>query len=101
LSDSFDSQLAKLKTGAARLAIGGATAARRPVTIVPCGLTFIHPKRFRSRVLVQYGTPIEIAPARPADPDAIRALTTSIDVAIRRLTINAPDSRRVRIFWDF
>ena len=33
-----------------------------PITIVPCGLTFIHPKRFRSRVLVQYGPPIVIEP---------------------------------------
>jgi 1-acyl-sn-glycerol-3-phosphate acyltransferase len=49
-----EAHLAKLKTGAARLALGAPV----PVTIVPCGLTFIHPKRFRSRVLVQYGAPI-------------------------------------------
>src|SRR5262245_44342605 len=58
-----ESQLAKLKTGAARLALGGA-ARTSGVAIVPCGLTFIHPKRFRSRVLVQYGPAIEIAASR-------------------------------------
>jgi 1-acyl-sn-glycerol-3-phosphate acyltransferase len=54
------SQLARLKTGAARLALG-AVARGTTVTIVPCGLTFIHPRRFRSRALVQYGPPIVLA----------------------------------------
>ncbi|HEY5947022.1 MAG TPA: lysophospholipid acyltransferase family protein, partial [Kofleriaceae bacterium] len=53
-----ESQLARLKTGAARLALGGAQRATQPIPIVPCGLTFIHPKRFRSRVLVQFGPPV-------------------------------------------
>jgi hypothetical protein len=61
---------------------------------VPCGLTFIHPKRFRSRVLVQYGTPIVIEPARPADD--VRELTAEIDGGMRKLTINAPDWDTVR-----
>ena len=70
------SHLARLKTGAARLALGAA-ARGTAVTIVPCGLTFIHPRRFRSRALVQYGPPIVLtaasaaqlaASAPPADP---------------------------------
>lgn len=92
------SQLARLKTGAARLALG---AARRgaPVVVVPCGLTFIHPKRFRSRVLVQYGAPIEIA--APADDAADAAapaqqLTARIELALRALTVNASDWDTVR-----
>ena len=92
------SRLARLKTGAARLALG---AARRgaPVVVVPCGLTFIHPKRFRSRVLVQYGPPIAIAPPvadAPEDADLPRALTARIDAALRGLTINASDWDTVR-----
>lgn len=96
------SQLAKLKTGAARLALGAAQRTGIAIAIVPCGLVFIHPKRFRSRVLVQYGPPIWIgdapqASARgPATPDATRAVTTEIDGALRRLTINAPDWETVR-----
>ncbi|MDQ3365163.1 MAG: lysophospholipid acyltransferase family protein [Myxococcota bacterium] len=89
-----ESQLAKLKTGAARLALGGAAQAGRPIAIVPCGLTFIHPKRFRSRVLVQYGPPVVIAAS--AAPDAVKAVTAEIDGALRRLTINAPDWDTVR-----
>lgn len=89
-----ESQLAKLKTGAARLALGAAARTPQPITIVPCGLTFIHPKRFRSRVLVQYGTPLTIAPSTA--PDAVKTVTTDIEAALRRLTINAPDWETVR-----
>jgi glycerol-3-phosphate O-acyltransferase / dihydroxyacetone phosphate acyltransferase len=91
-----ESQLAKLKTGAARLALGGATKNGAPITIVPCGLTFIHPKRFRSRVLVQYGTPIVIEPGRGTDVTTVKAVTAELDGAMRRLTINAPDWETVR-----
>ncbi len=90
------SQLSRLKTGAARLALGGAAATGRSVTIVPCGLTFIHPKRFRSRVLVQYGPPLTIESGRPSDPGSVRQVTAEIDGALRRLTINAPDWETVR-----
>ncbi len=96
-----ESQLARLKTGAARMALGGAQHTITPVQIVPCGLTFIHPKRFRSRVLVQYGTPIVVDDAWRAkhasdEKVAVRELTESIDAALRRLTINAPDWDTVR-----
>lgn len=80
-----EAHLARLKTGAARLALGSPV----PVTIVPCGLTFIHPKRFRSRVLVQYGAPI----ARAGD---VREVTSAIQKGLERLTINAPDWDTVR-----
>ena len=90
-----ESQLARLKTGAARLALGGAVRTQRTIAVVPCGLTFIHPKRFRSRVLVQYGAPLMIGPSATT-PDEVRALTGEIDAALRRLTINAPDWETVR-----
>ena len=89
-----ESQLSKLKTGAARLALGGAARTKGPLAIVPCGLTFIHPKRFRSRVLVQYGTPVMIEAS--TDPDAVKRVTGEIDASLRRLTINAPDWDTVR-----
>lgn len=88
------SQLAKLKTGAARLALGAAARTGGAISIVPCGLTFIHPKRFRSRVLVQYGAPIAVTASDA--PDAVKTVTTDIEGALRRLTINAPDWETVR-----
>ena len=92
------SQLSRLKTGAARLALGAAKRGA-PVVVVPCGLTFIHPKRFRSRVLVQYGPPIAIedeVAAPSADGDPARPLTVRIEAAMRALTINASDWDTVR-----
>ena len=97
-----ESQLARLKTGAARLALGGAeNAPGVPIHIVPCGLVFINPKRFRSRVLVQYGTPIAIDATwrerHAADPvAAAKQLTVAIETALRGLTVNAPDWETVR-----
>ena len=91
-----ESQLARLKTGAARLALGGAQRSGQSIQIVPCGLTFIHPKRFRSRVLVQFGPAVTVEPARPNTPDEVRELTSEIETALRRLTINAPDWDTVR-----
>lgn len=117
------SQLARLKTGAARLALG-AVERGTDVTIVPCGLTFIHPRRFRSRALVQYGPPITISAAAPVaetvaesetvpvtepvaesvtepqpEPvakDAARVLTDRIERGMRGLTVNAVDWDTIR-----
>ncbi|MDB4953297.1 MAG: hypothetical protein JWO36_866 [Myxococcales bacterium] len=91
-----EAHLARLKTGAARLGLGGALKTKQAISIVPCGLTFIHPKRFRSRVLVQYGPPIVIEPTRTNTPEDVRAMTGEIEDGMRRLTINAPDWDTVR-----
>jgi glycerol-3-phosphate O-acyltransferase / dihydroxyacetone phosphate acyltransferase len=91
-----ESQLSRLKTGAARLALGAAHQTARPIAIVPCGLTFIHPKRFRSRVLVQYGPPLTITTAIADTPDEVRTVTDEIGAGLRRLTVNAPDWETVR-----
>ena len=100
-----ESQLARLKTGAARIAMG--LKAQRPdlrIRIVPCGLNYVHRKRFRSRVLVQYGPPIEVTVeaagsngAAVDDREAVRALTTDIDRGIRALTVNASDWETLRV----
>ena len=95
-------QLARLKTGAARIALGVlGQQPDLPLKIVPCGLTYIHRRHFRSRVLVQYGEPIVIEPellaqagrTQEGQREAARQLTDRIDVGLRALTINAPD-------WD-
>lgn len=96
-----ESQLATLKTGAARLALGAKARSAVPLHIVPCGLTFVHPARFRSRVLVQYGAPIEVGEAwlERAKADsrvAARELTVALEKGMRALTINAPDWETVR-----
>ncbi len=95
------SQLARFKTGAARVALGAA-ARGAPVVIVPCGLTFVSPKQFRSRALVQFGPAITVGADRvaaaSADPvAAARLLTDDLERALRGLTINAADWETVRV----
>lgn len=98
-----ESQLQRLRTGAARLALQ--TAADHPsadVVVIPVGLTYKHRARFRSRVLVAYGEPLNVTTADVADfraePfSAAKTLTDRIDVAIRQLTINAPDWETLRV----
>lgn len=98
-----EAQLAKLKTGAARIALGLAERRRDlTVRIVPSGLVYVHPKRFRSRVLLQFGPPITIDEARIEahlrDPrEAARALTADLETALRALTVNAEDWATVRV----
>ncbi len=98
---SHDSaHLSTLKTGAARLALGAAER-ETVVRIVPCGLTFVRPRRFRSRVLVQYGPAIEITPElrarhRQDATAAVRELTSEVERGLRALTINAADWETVR-----
>ncbi len=94
------SQLARLKTGTARLALGAAERAPT-LQVIPTGLTFTQSKRFRSRALIRYGTPLPIdaaAVARwQADPQAeARALTERLDAALRQVTVNAEDWETLR-----
>ena len=91
-----EAHLSRLKTGAARLALGAAARSHRKITIVPCGLTFIHPKRFRSRVLVQYGPPLVLTDEVANTPAQVRVVTGEIGESLRRLTVNAPDWDTVR-----
>ena len=55
-----ESQLIKLKTGTARIALAVAARGKTNVKIVPCGLNYIHRHRFRSQVLIEFGEPISI-----------------------------------------
>lgn len=94
-------ELAPLKTGAARLALEAA-AKGIPVRIVPVGLHYRRRDRMRSRVLVQYGTPLEIdhdqLASWRADPHhAARMLTARLGIALRAQTINASDFETLRV----
>ena len=55
-----ESQLIKLKTGAARIALTVTSRGKGKAVIIPCGLNYIHRHRFRSQVLIEFGTPMEI-----------------------------------------
>ncbi len=98
-----EAQLSRLKTGAARIAFGAAERyAQSRIRIVPCGLTYVHRKRFRSRALVQFGPPIDVDQGRLAEhakdeQAAVRRLTVDIDTGLRALTVNAEDWPTLRV----
>jgi 1-acyl-sn-glycerol-3-phosphate acyltransferase len=91
-------QLARLKTGAARIALG--VCERHPdlrVHLVPCGLTYMQRRRFRSRVLLQFGPPLAVDAARARDADAVAGVTADLERALRALTVNAEDWETLRV----
>ncbi len=95
------SQLQRLRTGAARLALEAAGRGAA-VQIVPVGLTYVRRKHFRSRALIQFGPPIPVDAAEVlawrADPfAAARALTDRMEAALLGLTVNAPDWETLRV----
>lgn len=58
--------LLPLKPGVAIMALGAVAESDDPnqtVSIVPVGLNYFHPNRFRSRVVIEYGKPIVVTKA--------------------------------------
>ena len=96
-----ESQLTRLKTGAARIALSVARRGKVVVRIVPCGLNYIHRHRFRSQVLIEFGEAIEIDDQWLRDYDndeqqTVRALTERLASALANVTLNAPDWNTLR-----
>jgi 1-acyl-sn-glycerol-3-phosphate acyltransferase len=83
--------LVPLKTGAARIALGGAALLGRALPIVPVGLVFRRKDTFRSEALAVVGQPLAWADlaGRGADNHAaVRALTDRIEDALQDVTLN-------------
>ena len=96
-----ESQLVKLKTGTARIALAVAARGKARVKIVPCGLNYIHRHRFRSQVLIEFGESIDISEKWVRDyekneQETVRQLTEYLNQALRNVTLNAPDWRTLR-----
>jgi len=97
-----ESQLSKLKTGAARVALAVAERGKVQIRIVPCGLNYIHRHRFRSQVLIEFGDPIVIDDEwiksyKQDERESVRKLTDHLTAALTNVTLNAPDWRTLRI----
>ncbi|MEN8234551.1 MAG: 1-acyl-sn-glycerol-3-phosphate acyltransferase [Actinomycetota bacterium] len=94
-----DPSMARIKTGAARIALGARADGVEGIEIVPSGIHYDDKGTLRSRVWVNVGAPINIDEemgryASPGDAqdasnrDAVRALTADIEENLRR---SAPD----------
>ena len=89
-----DTQLKPLKTGAARIALGAASAgAGMDVRVVPVGLYYTAKKTFRSSALLYFGEPLRVEPVvlkEDGDPprEAAQALSDRIRDALLKITLN-------------
>lgn len=91
--------LLPLKAGVAIMALG--CMDKHPninVKIVPCGMNYFHPHKFRSRAVIEFGDPIEITPDlvakyRNADTnrEAVRELLDSISAGLKAVTVTCAD----------
>ena len=96
-----ESQLTKLKTGAARIALSVAQRGQVKVTIIPCGLNYMHRHRFRSQVLIEFGEPIVvngewIDDFKDDERETVRKLTEYLAETLAAVTLNAPDWSTLR-----
>jgi 1-acyl-sn-glycerol-3-phosphate acyltransferase len=85
-------KLLRLKTGAARIALGAAAQSHSPLEIVPAGLSYTWKNTFRSAALLSFGEPIPVSPrgldAQGQPPgDDVRRLTASIEKALGERTL--------------
>jgi glycerol-3-phosphate O-acyltransferase/dihydroxyacetone phosphate acyltransferase len=89
-----------LKAGVAIIALGALV--RDPdinLTILPCGLSYFNPHKFRSRAVVEFGDPVKVSPdqvaafkqGKEAKREAVGALLQTIQDALGAVTQQAPD----------
>ena len=92
--------LLPLKAGAAIIALG--TLARDPncnLTILPCGMSYFNPHKFRSRAVVEFGNPVQVHPQQVAafkeggssKRNAVGSLLQTIQDSLAAVTQQAPD----------
>src|SRR3989475_3878282 len=87
-----DAHVQRIKTGAARIALGYEAHAPGRLSVVRVGLSFEARKRFRGRVLVSFGEPVDVASCltvyRQEPAKALHTLTTAIQWAMEREVVH-------------
>ncbi|KZT68983.1 hypothetical protein DAEQUDRAFT_670412 [Daedalea quercina L-15889] len=92
--------LLPLKAGVSLMALGAmANHPNVKVKIVPVGLSYFHPHRFRSRAVVEFGTALDVPPelvemykeGGAQKREAVGKLLDYIYDALKTVTIRAPD----------
>ncbi|KAI8870993.1 hypothetical protein GQ42DRAFT_162320, partial [Ramicandelaber brevisporus] len=98
--------LLPLKAGAAIMALGAMAANPNiNVKIVPVGMNYFHPHKFRSHAVADFGTPIEISPelvekfkqGGPAKREACGALLKEIQEGLMSVTVNTSDVETLQL----
>lgn len=91
-------ELLPLKAGVAIMALG--TLAESPdcgLKIVPVGMNYFHPHKFRSRAVIEFGAPFEIPPyivdqyRNNQRREAIGSVIDTVYQALSSVTVSSPD----------
>ncbi|KAI8384391.1 uncharacterized protein BYT42DRAFT_562373 [Radiomyces spectabilis] len=91
-------ELLPLKVGVSLMALGAMTQfPNLDVKIVPVGLNYFHAHRFRSRAVIEFGSPISVSPAlvekykqgAEEKREACNKLLDTIHGALKSVTVNA------------
>ncbi|KAF3071399.1 hypothetical protein CFAM422_006424 [Trichoderma lentiforme] len=92
------SELLPLKAGVAIMALGAlAEAPNCGLKIVPVGMNYFHPHKFRSRAVIEFGAPFEVPPhlvemyRNNQRREAIGQLIDTVYQALSSVTVSAPD----------
>jgi hypothetical protein len=102
----MERRVRKIKTGAARIVL---EAEKRNdyslgIKLVPIGLHFFSRSRFRSRVMVNVGRPIDLQPFftinKKDNVDAVNCLTAEIQDSLENLTVNVQHTELDRFVKD-
>lgn len=91
--------LLPLKPGVAIMALGAVSQSTDPnqqVNIIPVGLNYFHPHKFRSRVVVEFGKPIVVTKKDGEEyeqntREVVGRLLDLITLRLREVTFNCPD----------
>ena len=102
----IERRIKKIKTGAARIVLEAERRNRYAlgVDLIPIGLHFFSRSRFRSRVLVNVGRPIDLQPFFSLNEkdniEAVRRLTAKIQDSLENLTVNVQHTELDRFVKD-
>lgn len=93
--------LLELKPGVAIMALGAMVAGSAPVQIVPCGITYFEPHRFRSRAIVEFGAPVTVPAAlaeryRTDKRGAVEELMASVEDALNAVVPQAANYKELQ-----
>ncbi|KAJ2893287.1 Glycerol-3-phosphate/dihydroxyacetone phosphate acyltransferase [Coemansia aciculifera] len=99
-------EMLPLKAGATIMALG-ATAANPELglKIVPTGLNYFHPSKFRSRAVIDFGQPIDVPPelvekyrkGGEAKREACDELLRIVSEGLKQVTLNTPDYETLKM----
>ena len=99
-------EMLPLKVGVFLMALGAVhNNPGLDVKIVPTGLNYFHPSKFRSRAVIEFGNPIDIPPELVAQyakggeekRQACDDLLETISEALKGVTINTPDYETMQL----